>query len=350
MMMGAKFKCIAGVALLAIAPGTLRAEEAGEFRDIRAVEVLDFIGKVSVKTGGDTVTVRKVEGTDADYPFHMEVEDGRLVLRSDEDPDETRWRKDVDWRGDGEKAFDNFLKRYPALDITVPRGTALSFDSVVTRLDADDTDGVLNVREGHVDGVVGDIAEGDIRIDGAGDLGLGDVAGMLNIEIHGSGDFYAGKMSEFEASIHGSGDIEIGNVAGAATATVHGSGDIEMGDVAGDVSISSHGSGDVSAANIAGGARLSTMGSGDLSLASVSGKTAVKIHGSGDVEIGAGRAEDLHARIYGSGDFAMRGLATNPNVAVNGSGSIVIARHDGPVRAQGRGDIRISGVDYGKDN
>ena len=339
-----------GVAATALLIGVSSAQDTKAFDDIERVEVTNFIGAVTIKTGGDKVSVRKSDGTDASYPFYMESDGGALVLHSDEDPDDTRWHDDVNWRRHGEKAFDKFLETYPALEITVPRGTALAFDSAVVRLSADDTNGALKVREGYVDGKIGNIASGDIGIHGSGDLVVGDVAGDLAIKIHGSGDFTAADAGALTASIHGSGDIEMGDVGSAVSASIHGSGDIVLGNVSGPISLSVHGSGDIDTENVEGGADLSIMGSGDLTLASVSGETIVAMNGGGDVDIADGLAENLRVRINGSGDFRMGGSASNPNIAVNGSGSAYVARHDGPVRVSGRGDITISGVDYTDDD
>lgn len=339
-----------GVAVTALLTGVSLAQETQSFDNIERVEIMNFIGAVTINTGGDKVSVRKSDGTDASYPFHMESGEGELVLRSDEDPDDTRWHDDVNWRRHGEKAFDKFLETYPSLEITVPRGTALAFDSAVVRLAADDTNGGLKVREGYVDGEIGNIATGDIGIHGSGDLIVGDVAGELTIKIHGSGDFNAGDAGSLNASIHGSGDIEAGDVASAVNASIHGSGDILLGDIDGPVSLSVHGSGDVDTAHVNGGAELSIMGSGDLTLASVSGETSVSINGGGDIDIAGGRAENLRVRINGSGDFRLAGSASSPNIAVNGSGSAYIVNHDGPVRVSGRGDIIISGVNYTDDD
>ncbi len=339
-----------GTAATALLTGVSIAQETRSFDDVERVEITNFIGAVTIKTGGDAVSVRKSDGTDAAYPFYMESERRGLVLRSDEDPDETRWHDEVNWRRYKENAFDKFLETYPSLEITVPRGTMLAFDSAVVRLVADDTDGGLHVREGYVDGEIGNIATGDIGIHGSGDLIVGDVAGDLTIKIHGSGDFKAGDAGALTASVHGSGDVETGDIASAVKASIHGSGDITLGDVSGAVSVSVHGSGDVETAHVDGGAELSTMGSGDLMFASVSGETAVSINGSGDIEIAGGRAENLRVRINGSGDFHLAGRASNPDIAVNGSGSAYIAEHDGPVRVSGRGDITISGVDYTDDD
>ena len=334
------------VAAAAVMVGASWAQETRSFNDVDSVEITNFIGAVTINTGGNKVSVRMSDGTDAGYPFYMENDGGELVLRSDEDPDDTRWYDDVNWRRHGEGAFDKFLEAYPSLEVTIPRGTTLAFDSAVVRLTADDTGGGLKVREGYVDGKVGNIATGDIGIHGSGDLIVGDVAGDLVVKIHGSGDLEAGDVGALTASIHGSGDVDVGDVASAVKASIHGSGDIVLGNIEGAVSLSVHGSGDVETAHVNGGAELSIRGSGDLSLASVSGETAASINGGGDIDINGGRAENLRVRINGSGDFRMAGSATNPDIAVNGSGSAFIASHDGPVRVSGRGDVEISGVDY----
>lgn len=339
-----------GAASIALLPGLAHAQEGDRYGDVETLIVSDFIGTVKIKTGGGAVTVRKTDGADASYPFFVENENGRLTLRSDEDPDETRWRDNVDWRRFEANAFDKFLEAYPVLEITAPSGTALLFDSAVIRLAADDTRGALEVRRGHVDGAVGNISSGEIEIHGSGDLTLGDVSGALDVDIHGSGDLEAGDVGTLVASIHGSGDIHAGDVADEAEARIHGSGDIELGDIGGKITISVHGSGDVKTAHVNEGAKLSTMGSGDLHLASVGGETDVKIQGNGDIDIDGGRAENLTVRIHGSGDFSFLGRATNPDVSVHGSGSVRIKDHDGLVRTRGRGDIRISGVNYNDDD
>lgn len=347
--MGAKSHISVAAAFLA-STALAQAQDVQRFSDIETVEVADFIGTVRVTTGGDDVRVTTRMGADRAYPVNVAAANGALVVSSDEDPDETRWHDDVDWRKYNDAAFARFLETYPTLDIVIPEGAALVFDSAVIALTADDTKGAFSIDEGYVDGRIGAVASGDIAVHSSADLEIGDVAGALAITIHGSGDVKAGDAGPIKLAIHGSGDVLIGNVAGDAKTAVHGSGDIEIGDIAGAVQMSVHGSGDVKSANVGGGADLSVQGSGDFFLASVSGKTDVHIHGSGDIVIDGGRAEDLKVRINGSGDFAHNGVATNPDIAVHGSGSARVARHDGVIRTAGRGDIRISGVDYGEDD
>ncbi|WDI32928.1 DUF2807 domain-containing protein [Hyphococcus flavus] len=324
--------------------------EVSTHQNINTVEIRDFIGAVNIETAasGD-VRLDNQPGDDADYPVIVDTDNGVLSIRSYEDPDETRWHRDVDWRRYEERAFEVFLEDYPTITLTIPAGAALSFDSAVVKLTADNTNGALSVREGHVDGVIGDIASGDIKIHGSGDLKTGVVAGALDIGIHGSGDFEALTVETLEASIHGSGDINLRDVNGDATVGIHGSGDVTLGNVNGSFVASIHGSGDIDAGDVAGGAATSVYGSGDISLASINGETTAKVHGSGYINIRDGRAEDLRVEIHGSGGFDFGGVATNPDVRASRSGDVYIRRHEGSVRVSGDGDVRISGVQYGDD-
>ncbi|WP_425410647.1 GIN domain-containing protein [Hyphococcus sp.] len=335
------------VAMVSLAPA---GAEQSTHANINTVEIGDFIGTVIIETARRSdVRLDNRSGALADYPVRISAENGVLTIRSDEDPDDTRWWDDVNWRRYEGKAFEEFLKDYPTLTLTIPAGAALAFDSAVVRLDAGDTNGALSVREGHVDGVIGDIASGDIKIHGSGDLKTGAVAGPLNISIYGSGDFEALAAASLNTSINGSGDIKIGAIGGDVEAGIHGSGDILLGDIDGAMIASIKGSGDIHADRVSGGAAVSIYGSGDIAVASVNGETTARIHGSGDIDIRDGRAENLRVAIHGSGGFDFGGLATNPDIEADSSGDVRIRRHEGSVRARGDGDIRISGIQYGDD-
>ncbi len=341
--------------VFALAATTMFSAPAGAAETIHAniqtIEIGDFIGTVNIETRarGD-VRLDTRSGADASYPVMIDADNGVLTIRSDENPDETRWWDDVDWRRYEEKAFEEFLKDYPILTLTIPAGAALSFDSAVVKLTADNTSGALSVARGHVDGVIGDIASGMIKIHGSGDLRTGAVAGPLYIGIHGSGDFNATTAESLEAHIHGSGDIQIGDIAGGASAGINGSGDVDVGDIGGPFIASINGSGDIEAGKVRGGAATSINGSGDISIASVDGETTANIHGSGGIHIRDGRAENLRVVIKGSGDFELDGLATNPQIYADSSGDVFIRRHEGAIFTSGDGEIEISGVDYGDDD
>ncbi|WP_428407427.1 GIN domain-containing protein [Hyphococcus sp.] len=325
--------------------------ETTTHQGVTEVEVENFIGTVKVETvKSGPVRLDLAKGKDADYPVRVTEKNGVLTIASDEDPDDIRWQDDVDWRKYHDDAFRVFLEDYPTLTLRIPEKTALDFDSAVMIFTADDTHGALSMREGHVDGMIGDIASADIAIHGSGDLDAGNVAGEFKASIYGSGDLSAKSAGAFEAEIHGSGDMTLGDVAGPAVIDINGSGDIKLGNVGAAMALSINGSGDVEAGKVGGGAGIEISGSGDVTLASVSGKTLAHVRGSGDIDIGGGRAEDLMVEISGSGDFTFNGVATNPAVYATRSGSIHIARHEGKIRARGDGDIEISGVDYSDDD
>lgn len=315
------------------------------------VLITDFIGTVHINTvaSGD-VRLNRTAGDDASYPLDVREDGSVLIVHSDEDPDETRWHDRLNWRGNHDDAFREFLEDYPTLTLTIPAGTALEFESAVIMLDADNTMGALKISGGHVDGYLGDLASADIGIHGSGDLKIGDVAGPLAISIHGSGDFIGGGAASLAAKIHGSGDITVKNIGAASSADIHGSGDIEIGNINGPFSASIHGSGDIDAGDVRGGADVKIQGSGDITLASVAGGSRAAIHGSGDIDIAGGRADRLLVDLHGSGEFDFGGVAVNPDIRANNSASVFIRSHEGTVTARGRGDIRVSGVDYGDDD
>ena len=325
--------------------------ETTTHQSIRELDVENFIGTVKVETtSGGGVSLERIDGKDSSYPVHVTTRDGVLVISSDEDPDDIRWQDDVNWRKYHDDAFRVFLEDYPTLTLRVPVGTALDFDSAVIMLSVGDTRGALSISEGHVVGVVGDLATADISIHGSGDLKAGDIEGEFRTAIYGSGDLTAKSAGALKAKIHGSGDISIGDIGGAASLDIHGSGDIMLGRVDGALDLSIKGSGDVETGDVEEGAVISIHGSGDVALASLRGKAGAEINGSGDIEINGGRAENLLVDIRGSGEFEFDGVAVNPTVYAGRSGTVHIARYEGEIRARGDGDIEVSGVQYGDDD
>ncbi len=349
--MGAFTKTILSSVALAALTASAFADETGDFGNIDGLVIEDFIGTVEIKTSRSK-NVRAVitDGKNASYPVHMNASAGILTIKSDEDPDDTRWWDDVNWRRNDERAFEIYLQDFPKLVISVPQGTDVSLDSAVTLLSAGDIGGNVLVDEGHVEGEIGNMKAADINIHGSADLKLGNVAEKLNIGIHGSGDVITGSADILAIAIHGSGDVRTGDIAGSANVRISGSGDVTLGHVGGPGSFEIHGSGDIRSGDVKSGADISTHGSGDVSLASVAGKTTVSIHGSGDSVINGGRSDDLKVRVRGSGDFKHMGLATNPDVSVQGSGDVYISKYEGSIRTSGDGDITIAGRHYGDDH
>ena len=62
------------------------------------------------------------------------------------------------------------------------------------------------------------------------------------------------------------------------------------------------------------------------------------------------QSRGLLVDLHGSGGFDFGGVAVNPDIRANNSASVFIRSHEGTVTARGRGDIRVSGVDYGDDD
>lgn len=205
--MGAFTKTILSSVALATLTASAFADETGDFGNIDGLVIEDFIGTVEIKTSRSK-DVRAVitDGKNASYPVHMNAAAGVLTIKSDEDPDDTRWWDDVEWRRRDAHAFENYLKDFPKLIISVPRGTNVALNSVVTLLNAGDIGGDLALEKGHVEGEVGNVKSAEINIHGSADLKLGEIAEALNIGIHGSGNVISGSAGLLNVSIHGSGD------------------------------------------------------------------------------------------------------------------------------------------------
>ncbi len=348
--MSAISKSIAGSIAAALLAAPALADETANFAGVGKLVIEDFIGTVEIQTRrGANTRVVMTDGENAAYPVRMNASGGVLTINSDENPEDARWWKDVNWRRFDGRAFEIYLEDYPTLVISVPQGTDVSFSSAVTLLSAGDIGGDVEVSRGHVEGVIGNVSAADINIHGSADLKIGNVANALDIAIHGSGDVIAGSARTLSVRIHGSGDVRSGDIDGAANVRIAGSGDVSVGEVGGQGVVEIHGSGDVRTGAVKSGADISIHGSGDVALASVAGETSVSIHGSGDAAINGGRAEDLEVRVRGSGDFRHHGVATNPDVSAYGSGYVYIRRSEGAIRARGDGDIRIAGRQYGDD-
>ena len=159
---------------------------------------------------------------------------------------------------------------------------------------------------------------------GCGDWILADVAGPLEVAVHGSGDIHAGRAGVLHAALSGSGDLSTEDVEGEAAVVTHGSSDTKLG-------------------RVGRGLSLELAGSGDVDAAEVDGPIASHQSGSGDVEIRGGRSPNVSVATSGSGDFSFKGQAGAVSVQSSGSGDIAIAHASGPVSKShsGSGDIDI---------
>ena len=306
----------------------------------------DFIGTVTVEIGGPGsigVTIDDRDG--GKEPVLVEQTGETVRLYSREEPDGRNFWRRIDWRGDGNEAFERFLDDYPVITITVPEGTDITSSGLAALVDIGDTMASLSIKDTiYLEGSVGDLSTADIAIKGAGDLVLAGVTGSMRSDIHGSGSLAYDRVGSARITIAGSGDVSTGPVDGTAKISIRGSGDVETGPIGSDAELSIQGSGDIRTGAISGGADLAVQGSGDIEVAAVNGKTAVSIHGSGDVMIEDGEALDMQVSVNGSGDLEFGGVATNPDVRVSGSGDVFIRDYTGNVNTRGSGDMTIGNI------
>jgi hypothetical protein len=183
----------------------------------------------------------------------------------------------------------------------------------------------LILKGGTVFGEVGNLGRSDIRIDGCGDLRLGDLGGGTQLILSGSGDGFAGKIDgPARIMLTGSGDLRIGDIAGPAEVGLMGSGDLVIGAVAGPL-------------------MLGLSGSGDVEITSVQDALDVRSSGSGDVKIHGGRVETAKISVSGSADAYFGGVAGTAHLTSSGSGDIAVRTVTGQVAKSrnGSGDIRV---------
>ena len=291
--------CVAALAgCVFISAGESFADERGldgAASSNASVVVTDFIGVINVTTRpgaqfsadlvpGKAVSAGAIERPDVDVSRNGVAVHGEDPVRIKN----CRTKNDklhIKVKGDKLRPLSDF----PVLNITAPTSADMSIEMSGGEAEIGDTKAVT------------------FKLNGCGDVELGNVADLLKIGIHGSGDIVGGDAGVARVSIHGSGDVELEDVAGDADISIHGSGDVEMGDVDGNVDASIHGSGDI---DVAGGdhrkTKVSIHGSGDVDVGGVTGNLSANIHGSGDIETGPVTGE-VSGGPHGSGDLTVDG-------------------------------------------
>ncbi|GJL93785.1 MAG: hypothetical protein DHS20C05_01900 [Hyphococcus sp.] len=310
------------------------------FKDINAIKIQNFTGRLDIVVGGKD-TKMQLTGGEVPFPLEMTHQDGALALKGPERPRNYNVYDEIEWRRYHEDAFVRFLAPYPSLTLTIPRGVSIELDDVITIARAGDTGGALKVHDGLVEAVFGNVNSADLNITRSGDIVLGNVEQALVATIKGSGDVVAKSAASAALKIAGSGDIVLGDIGGDADMSIQGSGDIDVGDIGGSVNAVIRGSGDIETGRVLKGGDFVIRGSGDITAQSANGPVTARISGNGDIDIEDGRAENLQVSIHGSGDFRFGGVSTNLNANVNGSGSIDIAENEGTLNTSGRGEFRI---------
>ena len=159
---------------------------------------------------------------------------------------------------------------------------------------------------------------------GCGGAQIGDVAGLLDLDLAGSGDFSAGAANQLEVDMAGSGSLETGAVTQSANADIAGAGEITLASLTGTLEVDSAGSGNVA---VRGGAvsdaKIDLAGSGDVSIAAPVQTLAVSIVGSGDVDV-TGVVGSINADIAGSGSVSAPSVTGQVTKETWGSGDVRI--------------------------
>ncbi len=316
--------------------------------DVEKIVIKDFTGRIIVNVGG-AQTVANLQGTNSRSPIELSQNGSSLRFAGEERPRDFNISREIGWRHD-EDTFVAYLADFPTLTLSVPTGTAMTFDDVITIASIGDLKGHLDIDGGYVDVDAGDLISADVSVHGPGDIVLGHVEEDLVASVHGSGDISVKSAGQTRFSVHGSGDGRIGTINGDAILNVHGSGNIDTGAINGAIRASIHGSGDIHTSTVSQSGELSIHGSGDMSLDTINGVTKADIYGSGNISISSGQAQSLRVSINGSGDFDFGGISTNLVAHARGSGGIDIAQNEGTIRTSGQGIIRVGGIQVNRDH
>lgn len=296
-------------ATTALVPATALADDNPWIqRDAQsfAVRSLSMDGVVGVTTvavnpAATGVTVR-VEGKQRVISLVVVRQDGDSVVIEMEGHTGTDWIDEwLDWSFEGDHAEIKDLK----IQIEVPEGAPVAFESYIGDLEVGSTNGPLTLEGlGSIDAVIGNVSSAEIEVAGGGEIQILSVSGALSAGIAGSGDIIVGNTQSASISVAGSGDVALGNVNGSLAVEI--------------------------------------AGSGECIVDNLNGAIDVSIAGSGDVRIRNGRAEPVEVAIAGSGTFHFNGEAVNPSISVVGSGDVWFASYSGQLSSDG-GDIRIGG-------
>ena len=323
------------------------------------IVVEDFFGTVELELSGNgQITIARTGGDASDAEIGGNRE--RAVIQG-EGLDKDRWyRQYRDLRQqrryrqnarDEDPAFESMLEDRPTITIAAPAGTSIIVkDSAIKMRTTGDAGDVVVDNNVHVLMWFDDMENGELEVHGSGYIKAGNIDGLLEGSVHGSGDLIVGNVREADLSVHGSGDLNAQNIGGELDASVHGSGDLTTDRVVGPVEANVHGSGDLEIRSIARGIEGRVHGSGDLKVGSVQGGDIdASVHGSGDFNIDRGNAGRLIARVQGSGEFKFGGTSESANLRSSSSGEIRVGEVTGRLEASGK-DIRVGGSKVGDDD
>ncbi|MEL6362036.1 MAG: DUF2807 domain-containing protein [Pseudomonadota bacterium] len=259
-----------------------------------AIDVVVRQGKVysevSVLHMGDTVIVQGVKWQDDE---NRDCCDQRIRRTANLRKDRTQPRE--------ETLGDAFFADYPVIEVTMPRRTDVTFADARIRLEMERLDGSLNLQSCYVYGETGSLGEAVVGVIDGSRFVMGDIGGMLELDVSGAAAVRAGKAAMADIDIAGPGDVALGAIDGML-----------------DVSIA---------------------GSGFVRSSRADGPVTVRIAGSGEVAVQAGKADPLKATIDGSGAIYFQGTANNPDLRLFGSSEVHLDRIRGRLTHKGGGTV-----------
>ncbi len=140
----------------------------------------------------------------------------------------------------------------------------------------------LTVYTGFAHGKVGELS-----IDGSGDMKVQVGFDSARFAVNGCGDIAASMpCGSVDANINGSGVIGI-NKADEAHLKINGSGDIKVGEISASLTAKINGAGDITASGVVDTADLSVNGAGDIHLQNMTARMAkVRVSGASDITLG----------------------------------------------------------------
>jgi hypothetical protein len=319
--------CTAGLALLmtGAAPGAFAQE--GQAFDADTVQIINFIGRIEIREGGDAIVVEARPGAGGDAAAQVQLTGGVVAIDGGQTVSRTNCRRrdgeaylggGGGWFGFG-GGSSRAMSDYPSLVITAPASMGLV------------------IRDSIYEGQAGALGEADLAMRSCTHFTAGDVSGALKASVSGSGALTTGAVGEGAVlALSGSGRVTTGDIAGPLDARLSGSGDIRTGDVSGDISAVVSGSGSLTAGAV-GGLNAVVSGSGSVRTGEQTGAMSARISGSGSVRVESGRAQPFSAVVSGSGSVRHGGEAVDVDVAISGSGGVRAERFSGEIRWRGRG-------------
>jgi len=166
----------------------------------------------------------------------------------------------------------------------------------------------------------------DLELSGCGAITAGNVAGLLELDVAGSGQVQTGSARELNADVAGSAEVTVGAIAERAEVDIAGSGAVTIASLTGTLSADGAGSGNVIIqAGAVTSADVDLAGSGDVDIAAPVQSLNVSIVGSGDVQVTA-TVGDIEADIAGSGSVTAQAVTGAVRKEVWGSGDVVVGR------------------------